>query len=143
MIQSNCFDLKIVSAEDNIFQGKASKLFVTGVLGELEILVNHAPLLTELAPGPVWVEREDKEEEGFVIFGGILEVQPKITIILAESALRAKDIDEAAALEVKNNVERKIAQHESDLDYAKAHAELTMAVAQLRVIQKLRKAVKG
>ena len=136
------FQLDIVSAEGEVFSGTVQKLFVTGVEGELEILAGHAPLLTALSPGPVWVEREDNKEDGFVIFGGMLEVQPDITIILADAALRAHDIDEAAALEAKQNTEKAIAQRETDLDYAKAHAELAHAVAQLRLIKKLRQALK-
>ena len=136
------FHLDIVSAEGEVYSGLAQKLFVTGMLGELEILFGHAPLLTGLAPGPVWVQKSPGDEEGFVIFGGMLEVQPEITIILADAALRAHDIDEAAAVEAKQNSERIIAQQESDADYAKASAELSHAVAQLRVIKKLRKALK-
>lgn len=136
------FNLDIVSAEEEVFSGLAQKLFVTGVEGELEILYGHAPLLTTLSPGPLWVKKSSGDEEGFIIFGGMLEVQPEITIILADSVLRAHDIDEAAALEVKQNTEKAIAQRETNLDYAKAHVELAHAVAQLRLIKKLRQAPK-
>ncbi len=139
---THCFQLDIVTAETEIFSGLAKKLFVTGEQGELEILYNHAPLLTSIAPGPVWLENEEGKEEGIVIFGGMIEVQPKVTTILADSALRAEDLDEAAALVAKQNMERAIAERESDLDYAKARTELAMAVAQLRLIRKMRDQLK-
>lgn len=136
------FQLEIVSAQEEIYSGPAVKLFVTGVLGELEILANHAPLLTKLAPGPVWIVKDGGSEEALVINGGMLEVQPEVTIILADSAIRARDLDEAEALKAQQNVEQRIAQHQSDMNYEKAHAELAMAVAQLRVLKKLRHGMK-
>lgn len=135
----NTFRVEIVSAEEEMFSGNAKKLFVTGVLGEMEILANHAPLLTSLLPGPVWVLREDDEEDAFVILGGFLEVQPKVAIILADSAMRATDIDEAAAMAAKKSAEALIARHGSgQIDYSKVHNELILAMAQLRIIRKLR-----
>jgi len=127
------FRLEIVSPETELFSGFAQKLFVTGIVGELEILYGHAPLLTSLAPGPVWIVKEDGHEEGLVIFGGMLEVQPNITIVLADAALRAKDIDEAA----KRSTEHAIATNVAGLDYTKARADLTLAMAQLRITKKL------
>ena len=135
------FHLDIVTAESRIYSGKAEKLFVTGIEGELEVLYNHAPLLTVLSPGPVWVVNGDKEE-GFVIFGGTLEIQPEITIILADTALRAKDIDEASAMEAKVATEHAIQNRETNVDYAKARTELAMAIAQLRTIRKIRQGTK-
>lgn len=134
----NCFQLEIVSAEEEIFSGEATKLFVTGSHGEMEILYGHAPLLTSLHPGPVWLTDKEGKEEAYVIFGGMLEVQPQISIVVADSALRAKDIDEIAAKEAKREVEQRIA-HSAKVDYAKARAELAFAVAQLRVLRTLRK----
>ncbi|HQW58229.1 MAG TPA: F0F1 ATP synthase subunit epsilon, partial [Gammaproteobacteria bacterium] len=95
------FHLDIVSAEAAIFSGLVEKLFVSGEMGELEILFNHAPLLTSLKPGIVWVVKQNGQEEVFYISGGMLEVQPKATTILADTAIRAKDVDEAEALEAK------------------------------------------
>jgi F-type H+-transporting ATPase subunit epsilon len=133
------FRLEIVSAEGEIFSGSAEKLFVTGSEGELEILSGHAPLLTALSPGPVWVVREDEEEDAFVILGGMLEVQPDITIILADAAMRASDIDETAAMSAKKNAEDLMSKHTGGkIDYARAHNELALAIAQLRIIRKLR-----
>lgn len=137
-MDASCFQLEIVSAEGEIFSGAARKLFLTGVEGELEILLNHAPLLTSLAPGPVWVVREDYQEDAFVILGGMLEVQPQVTIILADAAMRASDIDEAAAVGAKKNAED-IIHHGGKVDYQKAHNELALALAQLRILRKLRK----
>lgn len=133
------FQVDIVSAEEEMFSGAAKKLFVTGVEGELEILRGHAPLLTALVPGPVWVLTPEGKEEAFVILGGMLEVQPNVTIILADAAMRASDIDEAAALEAKRHAEDLFHNKKSGhIDYAAAHKELAMALAQLRIIRKLR-----
>lgn len=135
----NFFRLEIVNAEEELFSGFAQKLFVTGIDGELEILPGHAPLLTALVPGPVWVVREDEQEDAFVILGGILEVQPKVTIVLADTAMRATDIDEAAAIAAKKAAEAVISKHGSgQIDYSKVHNELILALAQLRIIRKLR-----
>lgn len=133
------FRVEIVSAEEEMFSGNAFKLFATGTYGELEILANHAPLLTSLLPGPVWVSREDNQEDAFVILGGFLEVQPKVAIILADSAMRATDIDEAAATAAKKAAEDMIAKRGSGhIDYSKVHSELALAMAQLRIIKKIR-----
>lgn len=135
----NTFRVEIVSAEEEMFSGLAKKLFVTGVNGEMEILAGHAPLLTSLLPGPVWVVHENNQEDAFVILGGILEVQPKVTIVLADSAMRASDIDEAAALASKKNAEDLLSRYgQGHLDYSKIHHELALAMAQLRIIRKLK-----
>ena len=133
----NSFRLEIVSPEELLFSGLAKKLFVTGTLGELEILSGHAPLLTFLEPGPVWIVKDSDEEEGLVIFGGMLEVQPELTTILADAALRAKDIDEAAAKEAKRIAKTAILKRDGDLNYALAHAELNIAMAKLKIVRKL------
>ena len=135
----NCFQLNIVTAEKEIFSGHARKLFVTGHEGDLEVLFNHTPLLTSLAPGTVTFEDKDGNEDNIVIFGGMLEVQPKVTTILADSAVRAEDIDEAAALEAQETAEKSISRKEGELDYAKVRTELAIASAQLRLIRKMRK----
>jgi F-type H+-transporting ATPase subunit epsilon len=135
----NLFRVEIVSAEEEMFSGMAQKLFVTGINGEMEVLAGHAPLLTALVPGPVWVVREDEQEDAFVILGGLLEVQPKVTIILADSAMRATDIDEAAAMAAKKAAEDIISkQGGGHIDYSKVHNELILAMAQLRILRKLR-----
>ena len=133
------FQVDIVSPEKaSLFSGKVVKLFATGIMGELEILAHHAPLLTTLGPGPVWVEKADKTEQSFVIFGGLLEVQPQCATVLADAALREEDIDEANALEVKARAEQAIRDRQAGLDYTKVHSELAAALAQLRIIRKLR-----
>lgn len=135
----NSFRLEIVSAEEEMFSGLAQKLFVTGINGEMEVLAGHASLLTALLPGPVWVLKEDGQEDAFVILGGMLEVQPKVTIILADAAMRASDIDEAAALASKKNAEDLLHKYgPGQIDYSKVHHELALAMAQLRIIRKLR-----
>ncbi|QQG46808.1 MAG: ATP synthase F1 subunit epsilon [Candidatus Azosocius agrarius] len=133
-----CFQLNIVTAEKNIFSGLAQKLFVPGHLGELEILFNHAPLLTSLLPGPVLFINDFGVKDGIVIYGGMLEVQPKITTILANSALRSIHLDEEAALEAKKNCEADIIKSINKIDYNKARMELEIAIAQLRLIRQLR-----
>lgn len=136
MLDIKCFRLEIVSAEAQMFSGMAKKLFVTGVDGEMEVLANHAPLLTSLLPGPVWVVRADDQEDAFVILGGLLEVQRDVTIILADSVMRAADIDEAAAMSAKKAAEDSL--NNSSIDYSKVHNDLVLAMAQLRIIRKLR-----
>lgn len=139
---ANCFQLDIVSLEEEIYSGPAVKLFVTGVDGELEILYHHAPLLTKLIPGPVWVELANGSEEAFFISGGMLEVQPNSTSVLADTAIRATDVDEQAALEVKLATEKALQEAGGDkggFDYQAAHSRLSTAAAQLRLIKKLRK----
>jgi F-type H+-transporting ATPase subunit epsilon len=132
------FYLEIVSPEAQLFVGRAQKLFLTGVLGELEILSGHTPLLTALEPGPVWIVKDNGDEEGLVIFGGMLEVLPDITIVLADAALRAKDIDEAAAKEAKKVSENAIFNSGNGLNYAKVHADLNIALAQLKIVRKIK-----
>jgi F-type H+-transporting ATPase subunit epsilon len=130
--------LNIVTAEKNIFSGYSQKWFVPGQLGELEILFNHAPLLTSLLPGPVLFINDSGVKDGIVIYGGILEVQPKVTTILANSALRSLYLDEAAALEAKKNSEENVIKSINKIDYNRARMELVIAVAQLRLIRQLR-----
>lgn len=128
---------EIVSAEEAIFSGAIDTLVATGSQGDLGVSHGHAPLITNLKPGPVRVLNES-EEQIFYISGGFLEVQPDVVTILADTALRADDLDEAAALEAKKQAEHAIANQSADLDYALAAAELAAAVAQLRTIQQIR-----
>jgi len=129
----------IVSAEAEIFSGPAEMVFAPGSQGELGILPRHTPLLTTLRPGEVRVKIPDGDEESFYVSGGILEIQPHVVTVLSDTALRAKDVDEAAALEAKQRAEKAMEDRTSDIDYAKAQAELAAAVAQLQAIQRLRK----
>lgn len=129
----------IVSAEEAIFSGKARMVFAPAVMGEVGILPKHAPLLTQLRPGEVRVQTEDGTEDFFYVSGGMLEVQPYTVTVLADTAVRAKDIDEAAALEAKQRAEQALKDRKSDIDYAKAQAELAEASARLQAIQHLRK----
>lgn len=129
----------IVSAEGGIFSGTAAMLFAPAVMGELGIMPSHAPLLTRLRPGEVRVRHEDGSEEFFFVSGGMLEIQPYTVTVLADTALRAKDVDEAEALEAKRRAEEALRDRKSDFDYAQAQAELAEAVARLQTIQHLRK----
>lgn len=131
--------IEIVSAEDAIFSGEATHLVATGLLGELGIYPGHTQLLTALKPGPVRIIKTDGEDEILYISGGILEVQPQLVSILADTAIRAADLDELAALEAKEQAERILNDKQADIDYAKATAELAQAVAQLQAISKLKK----
>lgn len=127
----------IVSAEKEIFSGLAEMLVATLVTGEVGILPHHTPLLARMKPGEVRV-KTPTEELTFYVSGGMLEVQPHVVTVLADTALRAKDIDEAAALKAKESAEEALKNRKADIDYAKAQAELAEAIAQLRAIKKLR-----
>jgi len=130
----------IVSAEESIFSGTVEELYAPGEMGELGIFPRHTQLVTRLKPGEVRVKREGQsEQEMYFVSGGILEVQPHVVTVLADTAVRAKDLDEAAALEAKKQAEEALADKKADFDYAKAQTELAEAVAQLRTIQKIRK----
>jgi F-type H+-transporting ATPase subunit epsilon len=128
----------IVSAEAEIFSGTATMVFAPAEMGELGIAPRHTQLLTRLKPGEVRVQDDKGEEQSFYVSGGILEVQPHVVTVLSDTAVRAKDLDEAAALKAKEQAEKAMADTQSDIDYAKAQAELAEAMAQLRAIQHLR-----
>ncbi|WP_339799353.1 F0F1 ATP synthase subunit epsilon [uncultured Marinobacter sp.] len=132
----------VVSAEEKIYSGLVEMLIATGSEGELGITPGHAPLLTALKPGPVRVVRQGGEEEIIYVSGGYLEVQPTIITLLADTAVRAKDVDEAAALEAQREAEKALANKTGEFEYSRAAAELAEAVAQLRTLQKLRNKVK-
>ena len=135
--------IEIVSAEVSIFSGEATHIIVTGLLGELGIYPGHTQLLTALKPGPVRIIKPDGEDEILYISGGILEVQPQLVSILADTVIRAADLDEMAALEAKEHAEKALIDKQSDIDYAKATVELAQAVAQLQAISKLKKRLTG
>lgn len=135
----NYLQLDIVSAEEAIFSGEIEMAFATGELGELGIAPGHAPLITSLKPGNIRALLPNKEEEIFYVKGGMLEIQPHLVTVLADTVLRARDIDEAAALEAKDRAEKLLMDKLSEVDFAKATAELAEALAQIRTIQKLKK----
>jgi len=130
----------VVSAEESIFSGEAKFVALPGEAGELGILPKHTPLITRIRPGAVRIERADNGEEEFVfVAGGILEVQPNVVTVLADTAIRGHDLDEAKANEAKRLAEEALSNKESQIDYAKAQAELATAIAQLAAIQRLRR----
>lgn len=131
--------VNIVSAEAEIFSGLATMVFAPGAMGELGILPRHAPLLTKIKPGEVRIRTEDGSEEFFYVSGGMLEVQPHIVTILADTAARARDLDEAAAQAAKQRAEQVLKDKKGDIDLAQAEAELAEAIAQIKAIQSLRK----
>jgi len=128
----------IVSAEAEIFSGTVTQVFAPAEMGEVGIMPRHAPLISKLKPGEIRVFDQDGEEHSFFVNGGILEVQPHVVTILSDTAMRAADIDEAAALEAKARAEAAMSEKKSDLDYARAKAELVEAIAQIETIKKIR-----
>ncbi len=130
----------IVSAEELIFSGLAEFVVLPGEAGELGIMPGHTPLLTRIKAGTVRVKVPDQAEEELVfVAGGMLEVQPNLVTVLADTAIRGKDLDEAKALDAKRRAEETMQNKSSEMEYAKAQAELAEAIAQLAAIQKLRK----
>ena len=134
--------VEIVSAEQEIWSGQGTMVFAPGEVGELGIAPRHTPLITRLKSGEVRVQQESGEEQFFFITGGLLEVQPHVVTILSDTAIRADDLDQAAAEEAQKHAEEAMRDQTSAMEYAQAKAELANAVAQLRAIEKLRK-VKG
>ena len=128
----------IVSAEEEIFSGQVEMVVATGTIGELGIMPGHTPLLTGVRPGPVRLVLEGGEEEIYFASGGYLEVQPTSIQILADTALRADDLDEAAALEAQKRAKAELADQKADLDFARVAADLQEQAAMLRTIQKIR-----
>ncbi|GAA4650375.1 F0F1 ATP synthase subunit epsilon [Kistimonas scapharcae] len=129
----------IVSAEEEIFSGLVEMIVATGSEGDLGISPGHAPLLTALKPGPIRVLKQDGEEEVYYISGGFLEVQPSQVKVLADTAMRAGDMDEAAALEAQKQAEQALANQQGEFDYSRAATQLAEAAAQLRTLQAIRK----
>ena len=129
----------IVSAEEEIFHGTVEMVIATGEMGELGIAPRHAPLITRLKPGQVRVLLPGGEEQFYYVSGGILEVQPQVVTILADTAIRAKDLDEKAALDAKAEAERLLANRSDAMEVAEAQARLAEAVAQLQALERLRK----
>ena len=132
----------VVSAEKSLFSGLAEVVVVPGEMGELGIYPRHAPLITRIKPGSVRIKLPDQSEEVLIyVSGGMLEVQPSVVTVLADTAIRGADLDEARALEAKRAAEEAMKNRASDMDYAHAQSELAEAVAQLHAIQKLRKQI--
>jgi F-type H+-transporting ATPase subunit epsilon len=132
----------IVSAEAEIYSGTVTMVYAPAEMGEVGIAPRHAPLLTKLKPGEVRVQTQDGEEQSFFVSGGLLEVQPHVVTVLADTAIRAHDLDEAAALEAKERAEQMLSDKQADIDYARAQAELVESMAQLAAIRKLREKTK-
>ena len=128
----------IVSAEEEIFAGQVEMVVASGTIGELGIMPGHTPLLTGVKPGPIRLKLEGGEEEIFFASGGYLEVQPTSITVLADTALRADDLDEAAALEAQKKAEQELADQKADIDFARVAADLQEQAALLRTIQKIR-----
>jgi len=129
----------IVSAQNEIFSGDIEMLVATGALGDVGVAHGHAPLLTQLAPGPVRIISEGGEEEVYFLSGGMLEVQPDVITVLSDTAVRAEDLDEAAALEAQEKARHELSDQQSEIDYGSATAQLAEAAARLRTLQAIRK----
>ena len=132
----------IVSAEEEIFSGTVTLVVASAENGEVGILPRHAPFISRLRPGQVKVTLQHGEEQFYYVSGGILEVQPHVVTVLADTAMRARDIDEAAAQRAKEEAERQLRDRETEIDLARAQAELAEAVAKLQAIERLRRARK-
>ncbi|MGY1426446.1 F0F1 ATP synthase subunit epsilon [Lysobacter sp. A289] len=136
---SSTFRCDIVSAEEEIFRGEATMLVATGELGELGIAPRHAPLITRLKPGKVVVTLPGGEQLDFAVTGGILEVQPQVVTVLADTAVRAQDIDEAAVRAAKEEAERILSGRGEPMEIAEAQARLAEVTVQLQALERLRK----
>jgi len=135
---ANTIQIDIVSAEEEVWSGEGTMVFAPAEMGEIGIAPQHAPLLTRLKPGEIRVQQESGEEQFFYVSGGMLEVHGHIVTVLSDTALRAADLDEAAALEAQRRAEQALSDQTGELELAKAKAELIQAAAQIRAIQKLR-----
>lgn len=137
---ANTIHVDVVSAEESIFSGEAEFVALPGESGELGIYPKHTPLITRIKPGTVRIKLVDRaEEECVFVAGGILEVQPNVVTVLADTAIRGADLDEAQAIEAKKRAEEAMVNRESKIDYAQAQIELAVAIAQLAAIERLRK----
>ena len=133
----------IVSAEGEIHSGQAQMVYAPAVMGEVGIAPRHTPLVTRLKPGEIRVDDGGAEMKHFYVSGGILEVQPHMVTVLADTAIRAADLDEASSVDAKRRAEEALSGQQADFEYAKAQAELAEAVAQLRTIERMRKLKRG
>lgn len=128
----------VVSAEGEIYSGEANRVFVPGEMGEIGILPRHAPLLTRLKPGDLRIQVEDEAEQSVFVSGGLLEVQPHLITVLADTAERAEDIDEAKAEQAKQQAEQAISEAGDEESMARAQARLAEAAARLDMLQRMR-----
>lgn len=136
---AHTFHVDVVSAEESIFSGAAEFVALPGESGELGIYPMHTPLITRIKPGAVRIKVPGQAEEEFVfVAGGLLEVQPNAVTVLADTAIRGRDLDEAKASEAKKRAQEALVNREATIDYAQAQAELAAAIAQLAAIQRLR-----
>ena len=135
----NTMQVEVVSAENEIFSGAATMVIATAAAGELGIYPQHTPLLTNLKAGDVRIQTEDGEEQVIYVSGGILEVTPKKITVLSDTAIRADNLDEAAALEAQRKAEQALKDSKADIDYARARAELAQAAAQIAALKKVMK----
>ena len=131
--------LDIVSAEKEIFSGRAEVVIAPAIMGEVGIHARHTPMLTPLKPGEVKITKQGGEEEFIYVSGGMMEVQPSVVTILSDTAVRAQDLDEAAAMEAKQAAEEAIKDRQGDMEIAEAQSKLLEAVAQLQMIERFRK----
>ena len=136
---ANTIRVDIVSAEEQIFSGEAYMVYAPAIMGELGIAPRHTPLISPLKPGAIRLDVGDGKEELFFISGGILEVQPHLVTVLSDTAIRAGDLNEAAALEAQKRAEAALGDQKGELDIAKAQSELAAAAAQIAAIKKIRK----
>lgn len=139
---TNTIHCDIVSAEGQIFSGTVAMVFATGEMGELGIAPRHTPLLTRLKPGQVRVQLVEGGEEFYYVSGGMIEVQPHVVTVLADTAIRADDLDEAAAIQAKEEAERALADKQGEIEVADAQAKLAEAVAQIAALQQWKKKMK-
>ncbi|PKM42768.1 MAG: F0F1 ATP synthase subunit epsilon [Gammaproteobacteria bacterium HGW-Gammaproteobacteria-1] len=128
----------VVSAETSIFSGTVEAVFAPAKEGEVGIMPRHSPFLAQLKPGQVRVVKQGGEEDFFYVSGGMLEVQPHTVTVLADTALRARDMDEAAAIQAKERAEQAMRDRTGEMEWAEAQAELAQAIAQLQMIQRMR-----
>ena len=135
---ANTIHVDVVSAEESIFSGEATFVALPGEAGELGIYPRHTPLITRIKPGAVRIQKTDGGEEFVFVAGGILEVQPNRVTVLADTAIRGHDLDEAKAVEARKAAEEALANKSGDIDYAKAQAELAAAIAQIAALRKFR-----
>jgi F-type H+-transporting ATPase subunit epsilon len=136
---ANTIHVDVVSAEEAIFSGEAEFVALPGEAGELGIYPKHTPLITRIRPGAVRIKVAGQAEDEFVfVAGGVLEVQPNLVTVLADTAIRGEDLDESKAAEAKRSAEEAMANAKSDIDLARAQSELAIMAAQLAAIQKLR-----
>lgn len=136
---ANTIHVDVVSAEESIFSGEAEFVVLPGEAGELGIMPGHMPLMTRIKPGAVRVKLPDNKEELIFVAGGLLEVQPGLVTVLADTAIRGADLDQAKAMEAKKMAEEAMVNRGSEMDYARAQVELAEAIAQLAAIDRLRK----